>query len=101
VLGDAVLRTDLDQLAAFLRGVAPATRDHILAATSGARRNALISELQLDVPVGRAQFLEARRLVLGQILGVLDREGHDITRANLRGLMKKPVNSVDAGEVSV
>lgn len=101
VVGDAVLRTDLDQLTAFLRGVPPTTRDYVLAATSGARRGALISELQLDVPVGRAQFLEARRLVLSQLLGVLDREGHDITRANLRGLMKKPVNTVDADEVSV
>src|SRR5690606_7389809 len=59
ILGDAALRADLDSLAVFLRGVHPGIRDHVLAATSGARRGALISELQLDIPVGRAQYLDA------------------------------------------
>jgi len=100
VLQDASIRIDLEHLSAFLRGTDEATRNHFVASTSGSRRVALLSELELEIPVGRAQFLDGRKVVLAHVLGVMEREGQDITRANLRGLMKKPLNPVEANEAS-
>jgi flagellar motor switch protein FliG len=94
------LRVELESLAAFARGSSQAIRDSLLSLVSGSRKAALEAELSLEIPVGRAAFLEARKAFLSNLQGALEREGEDILRVNSKALMKKPLNPVEANEAS-
>lgn len=99
-VADALLRVELESLAAFARGSSQAIRDSLLSLVSGSRKAALEAELSLEIPVGRAAFLEARKAFLSNLQGALEREGEDILRVNSKALMKKPLNPVEANEAS-
>ncbi len=84
---DAIHRTPVEQLAAFLRGTRATVRDHVLSVAPGSKRQAVMTELSLDVPVNKADFLAARERFLDIVRDVLLRDGADLVRANTRALM--------------
>lgn len=84
---DAIHRTPVELLAAFLRGTRGNVRDHVLAVAPASKRQAVLTELSLDVPVSKADFLAARERFLDVVRDVVTRDGADIVRANTRALM--------------
>lgn len=97
LLADSIHRTPVDVLASFLRGTRPDVRDHLLSVAPATKRSAVVTELSLDVPVGRAEFLDARERFMGVVGEVVRRDGHDVVRANARALMStQKINPIPA-----
>ena len=101
LIADAVHRTDVGTLASFLRGTRPDVRDHLVAVTPASKRQAVLTELSLDVPLGRGEFLEARDAFMAVLRDVIRRDGHDMVRANSRALLSTPKINPIADEASV
>jgi flagellar motor switch protein FliG len=87
LLADAVHRSPVETLTAFLRGTRAAVRDHLLSIAPASKREAVMTELSLDIPVTRGEFLEARQRFLDVVAEVVRRDGIDVARANTRVLM--------------
>ncbi len=82
VLADAMQRTPIDILSAFLRGTQEGVRQHLVASAPGNLRGPLRTELELELPVGRADFLAARAEFTSLVAVVLRRDGHDLASLN-------------------
>ena len=85
-VADALHRTPIETLVAFLRGTRDEVRDQILHITPLSKRSALTAELSLDVPVGKDEFLQARQAFTSTLRDIVRRDGHDIADANTRVL---------------
>lgn len=85
-LADAMQRTPVDTLTRFLRGAADPVRDHLVGLAPASIRGPLLSELELEIPVGRADYIDARTEVLDNVLSVLRRDGIDPAAVNARAL---------------
>ena len=102
LLADSIHRTPVETLASFLRGTRPDVRDHLLTVSPTSKRSAIMTELSLDVPVGRAEFLEAREKFMQVVSEVVRRDGHDVVRANARALMStQKINPISADEATL
>ena len=86
VLADAIHRTPVETTATFLQNARGTVRDHILSMSPGTQRDAIMTELSLDVPVSRADFIAARETFLGTVRDVALRDGTDLVRSNARAL---------------
>lgn len=100
LLADAIHRSPVDTLASFLRGARADVRDHVLSHAPGTKRQAIYTELSLDVPVGKSEFLMARDTFLDAVAVVLRREDHDLVRANARTIMNANNINPISNEVS-
>ncbi len=87
-LANAVHRLPVNTMTDFLRGIDSATADHLLRMAPASRRQALSTELSLDLPSSRADFLEARNRFSSAVLAGLRREGYDITTYNADALRR-------------
>lgn len=87
LLADALHRSPVETLTAFLRGTRESVRDHLLSIAPASKREAVMTELSLDIPVSRGEFLQARQRFLDVVAEVVRRDGIDIARANTRVLM--------------
>ncbi len=87
ILADAIHRTPIETLTGFLRGTLPEVRDHFLKIAPGSKRQALSTELSLDLPVGRGEYLSSRDTVMKTLHSLAMRDGFDLFRANSRMLM--------------
>ncbi len=85
-LADAMQRTPVDTLTRFLRGASDPVRDHLVDLAPASIRGPLLSELELEIPVGRADYIDARTEVLDNVLSVLRRDGIDPATVNARAL---------------
>jgi hypothetical protein len=85
-LADAMIRTPISVLVAMMRGTRPDVADAMLRAAPGGQRAALTSELGLELPVIRGEYLEARATFLQTLSGALRREGQDLAALNVRAL---------------
>ncbi len=85
-VADAMIRTPISTLVAMMRGTRPDVADAMLRAAPGGQRSALASELGLEVPVSRGEYLEARSTFLQTLSGALRREGQDLATLNARAL---------------
>jgi flagellar motor switch protein FliG len=86
VMADAIHRTPIETTAAFLQGTRANVRDHVLAVAPASRRAAIMTELSLEVPVSRSEFVAARQTFVGTVRDVALRDGADLVRANARAL---------------
>jgi len=86
LLAGAVHRTPVDELANFLRRSGDEIRRRILEVAPEKKREDLQTELALDTPVPRDEFLEARDRFLDGLETALRREGRDLVEANRRAL---------------
>ncbi len=86
ILADAIHRTPIETLTGFLRGTLPEVRDHFLTIAPGSKRQALGTELSLNLPVGRGEYLSARDTLMKTLHGLALRDGFDLSKANLKML---------------
>ncbi len=101
LVADALHRAPVETLASFLRGTFPGLRDHLLTVAPASKREAVMTELSLDVPVGKSEYLEAREAFTGWVADVARRDGHDLARANARALMSTSnLNPLPADEAT-
>ena len=102
VIADAVHRTPVEPLANFLRKTREDVRKHVLDVAPSQKRDALHTELSLEVPVGKTEFLEARERFMDVVQNAIRREGHDLVQANDRALRGASSNSTSkTSEASV
>jgi flagellar motor switch protein FliG len=82
VLADAIHRTPVDTLASFLRGTEPGVRERVMEVAPSRKRDSLETELSLDVPVGKTEFLESRQAFMQTVRESARRDGVDLAKAN-------------------
>lgn len=87
VLADALHRTPIEVLTAFVRGTREDIREHLVRSAPNAVRQNLAAELSLEIPVGRAEFLEARSEFLKNLATMLRRDGHDLAAINVQAVL--------------
>ncbi len=96
LLADAIHRTSVDTLSAFLRGTRQDVQNHLVKVAPASKRAAILAEIELDIAVGKSEFLDARAAFLGTLRDVLRRDGQDLGRANLRAVMgESTINKVN------
>lgn len=101
LLADALHRTSVDTLSAFLRGTRQDVRNHLVKVAPASKRAAIVAELELDIAVGKSEFIDARADFLGTLRDVLRRDGQDLGRANLRAVMgESTINPVSSNEAT-
>lgn len=100
VLADIVHQLPIATLANFLRGTRADVRDRILAVTGQSQRSALTAELALDIPVGRAEFMDARTRFTSRLRDAMLRDGEDLARINARVVMRTNINPVESNEAT-
>jgi hypothetical protein len=101
LLADAIHRTSVDTLSGFLRGTRDDVRNHLVKVAPASKRSAILAELELDIAVGKAEFLDARSSFLSTLRDVLRRDGQDLARANLRAIMgESTINPVSSEATS-
>ena len=88
ILGDALHRLPLEPLVAFLQDTEATAREHLLAAAPASRRQAIATELSLDIPSTRADFLDARQALSAAVLSTARRNGYDMGRFNIDSLRR-------------
>ncbi len=86
ILANAMHRTSIETLANMLRGTREDIRQHLLKHAAPATRSALSSELSLQIPVGRTDFLQARSTFTTALTEGLRRDGHDLAALNKNAL---------------
>ena len=82
-------RTQIQTLTHFLRGTREDVRVHMMQLAPSTVRGPLFSEMELDIPVSRSDFLEARTEVLETIKAMAQRDGLDLASMNARALDSK------------
>lgn len=88
MVADAVHRLPVDTLAIFLRGTADGVSDHILEVAPASKRQAVATELSLEIPTTKADYLDARSEFTGAVIEILRRNGLDIAQYNRRALQR-------------
>ncbi|MFU8804195.1 MAG: hypothetical protein ACNA8W_10330, partial [Bradymonadaceae bacterium] len=88
VLADALHRTPIETLTAFIRGTREDIREHLMRNAPNNVRQTLAMELSLDVPVSRGDFLDARTLFLTSLADMLRRDGVDLAHINSRAVLR-------------
>ena len=88
IIAEAIYRTPVGTLTGFLRGTSSDVRDYFLKLAPNAKRPALMSELSLELPVGRGEFIAARGELMATLHQLTLRDGFDLRRANERTLMR-------------
>lgn len=86
IIANAMHRTGIETLANMLRGTREDIRQHLLQHAAPATRAALSSELSLQIPVGRTDFLQARATFTTALTEGLRRDGHDLAALNKNAL---------------
>lgn len=81
-IADAVHRMPVDILTTFLQGTDGAVAERILDVAPGSKRQAVSTELSLEIPVTRADFLEARQTFSTAVVTSLRNNGFDVARYN-------------------
>ncbi|TXD39070.1 hypothetical protein FRC98_01300 [Lujinxingia vulgaris] len=87
-LANALHRIPVDTLALFMRGTRRDIADHLLARAPVSTRQALATELSLDIPSTRAEFLEARRTFSQTLRTTLARDGFEVATYNANALRR-------------
>lgn len=85
-LSNAIHRLPVESLSTYLQGAEPAITSHILENAPTSKRRALETELSLEIPSTRADFLEARQRFMSTVLATLGRDGVDVTSFNQSAL---------------
>ena len=85
-VADAMYRTPLDELVRFTRGTREDVRAFLLDAAPGNVRGPLAQELDLEIPVSRADYMAARDAFTDTLASMLRREGQDLGALNARAL---------------
>ncbi len=86
MLTNAIHRIPVETLTTFLQGTDDPLTDHMLRASPAAKRQAVSTELSLEIPTTRADFLDARQTVLRTVVATLRRDGYDVARFNAEAL---------------
>jgi flagellar motor switch protein FliG len=100
VLANAIHRTPMDALTTFLRGTREEVVSRVLEGAPRQKRDDLHTELSLDVPVGKSEFLSARERFMDVVRESIRREGHDLVEANLEALRQSTSATPQQGEVA-
>jgi hypothetical protein len=101
LIADVIHRTPIETLSVFLRSTRDDVRQHLLAHAPDGRRQAILSEMELQIPVPRADFFAARHAITTSLRHLLIQHGHDLHRLNTRALMTTSrLNAVNSTEVS-
>lgn len=87
LLADAIHRSPVETMSSFLQGTRATIRDHLLSVAPPAKKQSVVTELSLEVPVSKSDFLAARESFLAVLRDVSRRDGVDLVRANTRALM--------------
>ncbi len=85
-IADTVQRMPVEALTTFLQGTDDIVSQRVLDAAPPAKRQAVTTELSLEIPVNRADFLEARREFSDAIVTNLRRGGYDVIQFNTAAL---------------
>lgn len=85
-VADAMYRTPLDELVRFMRGTREDVRAFLTDAAPGNVRGPLAEELDLEIPVSRADYMAARDAFTDTLAGMLRREGQDLGALNAQAL---------------
>lgn len=85
-LAETVHALPVETLTNFAGGTNARLRDALLDATPSDKREAVQTELSLDIPVSRRTFLDARQSLTERLQEVMRRDGHDLAAANRRAL---------------
>ncbi|RAL24708.1 hypothetical protein DL240_00420 [Lujinxingia litoralis] len=87
-LANALHRLPVETLATFMRGTRRDIADHLLARSPASTRQALATELSLDIPSTRVEFLEARRVFAQTLRTTLERDGFEVAAYNTNALRR-------------
>lgn len=87
-LTNAVHRLPVEKITTFLQGTRRDIADHILSCSPGSKRQALATELSLDIPTARADFLDARQAFSTTVLATLRRDGYEVAKFNANALRR-------------
>lgn len=86
VVADAMLRTSVDMLSKFLRGTEDQIAQKLLDVAPNNVRGPLRSEYELEIPVSRSEYLDARTEFTTMVATVLRRDGHDLASLNAQAI---------------
>ena len=86
MLADTVHRLGVETLTTFLQGTRDDITQRILDAAPASKRQAISTELSLDIPSSRADFLNARSEFSDAIIATLRRNGYDVADFNSTAL---------------
>ena len=86
MLADTVHRLGVETLTIFLQGTRDDITQRILDAAPASKRQAISTELSLDIPSSRADFLDARSKFSNAIIATLRRNGYDVADFNSTAL---------------
>ena len=89
-LADAMHRSSVEIISQFARGASPEVRELLLKVAPSNLRRPLREELSLEIPVSRAEYLEARTELTTLIASMIRRDGHDLASLNARALDPSP-----------
>lgn len=99
VVSNAVHRVPVEVLTTFLQGCDDSVTNSVLDNSPAAKRQAVATELSLDIPTTRADFLDARQTVLTAVVSTLKRDGYDIARFNSQALERPATQDSPTTEV--
>lgn len=100
VLADAIHRQPVETLATFLQGTRDDIRNYVLDASPASKRQAVATELSLDIPTTHADFLDARQAFSDALLSTLRRNGYDIAEFNTDALRRTAARRSSPTEVA-
>jgi flagellar motor switch protein FliG len=86
LVADAMIRTPITTLVALMRGTRPDVSAALMRAAPVSQRAVLASELGLETPVSRSEYLNARAAFLQTLSDALRRDGQDLAQLNVRAL---------------
>ncbi len=98
-LADAIHRVPVETLATFLQGTNDDTTNFVLDSAPASKRQAVATELSLDIPSTRVDFLEARQFFSNTLVSTLQRNGYDIARFNIDALHRSAQQPSSHSEV--
>ena len=93
IVADTVHRMPVEPLTTFLQATRDDITQRILEASPTSKRQAVSTELSLDIPATRADFLEARRQFSDTVVSTLRRNGYDILEFNTNALQARSPES--------
>ncbi|MFW5968759.1 MAG: FliG C-terminal domain-containing protein, partial [Persicimonas sp.] len=96
LLAEAVHQLPIDTLSTFLARADERVQKACVSAAPESKRQALQTELSLDIPVSRRAFFEARSRVTERIAEMAHRGAYDLEKANERALQR----ATTAGQTS-
>ncbi len=86
VVAEAIHRMPVDELSAVLREAGEALQQRVLEVAPGQKAEDLRTELALEAPVAKSEYLEARSRLTDELRGAMRREGEDLVEANRRAI---------------